>query len=192
MAIKEQENFRFSEHKWLIPTGFGDKKRQFSCLLGVKGADVVEMEGLHKNLGALISSCSRGDYAGRNISDSRFIEDSSTRAADLRTKETVLVVTVRNQQSRAQGSFMTPPLRDDFDTTHGSADMVALADGLKANASLLVRLPGANEDVPVNVDWVQIRPVVLDQQAAPAAPTTGIGATDNEMLIAEQSQHVPA
>jgi len=192
MAIKNQENFRFSEHKWLIPTGYGDKKKQFSALLGVRGDNVAEMEGLHKNLGSLISSCSRADYAGRNISDTRFIEDASTRAADLRVKETVLVVTVRNQQSKAQGSFMTPPLRDDFDTTHGSPDMTALADGLKANASLLVRLPGGNEDVPVNVDWVQIRPVVLDQQAAPAAPTTGISASDNEMLIAEQSQHVPA
>lgn len=191
MAIKLQDSFRFSEHKWLIPLGYGDKKKQFTCLLGVKGDSVVEMESLHSNLGTLISSVTRGDYAGRNISDARFIEDAKTRAADLRTRETHLVVTVRNQQSKASGSFMTPPIRDDFDVRHGSPDMVALADGLKANAALLVRLPGSNEDVPVNVDWVQIRAIVMDQQAAPVGPTGGIGMTDNTMLISEQEQFTP-
>jgi hypothetical protein len=193
MAIKVQENFRFSEHKFAIPTGYGDRKRIYSPRLGVLGDTVEEMETKHVALGNLLASFTRADKSGRNMSDARFIEDSSTRAANLRTQEQILIVTVKNQQSGQKRTFVMPPIRDDMDVTTGSADMQALEDGLKANAAILVRLPGDAEDFPVPIDWVKIQPKVVEQEAAPAAPTGGLdGASGDDVLeIAEQEQTYP-
>lgn len=190
MAIKEIQNFRFVNLAYYIPRGFAGKNAWWVPRIGVAGIDEAARAAKVNNFRIGVNDITRAELAGISDSAHRMIEDTATRPSNLTTSETVLYVKVMNQQSGKKGSMILPPIKAGKDFSDpASTEYQDLVNLIKNNLSLLVRLPGEQNDVSVPVDYVRIYPRILRQEDAAAAPTVGIDSTDDELEMASQ---VPA
>lgn len=185
MAFKQAQGFAFVDLAYNVPTGYGDTRKWWRPRFGVAGApaDHYTKADAIKNA---INAVTRADFCGRSFSDGRMIEDDLTRPANLSTLETILHVTLGNQQSGKRASVYLPPIKDGIDVSAKSADLAALKAALIANCSMLVRTAGNDNDLPYVIDYVKITPINQEQSDAPASPTAGIGVGDDMLAANEQ------
>ena len=186
MAIKNISNFSFVDLGYYVPSGIGKKNNWFVPRVGIGHTSEAQKETKIQALRTAIGAVTRAEIMGMSFSSVRMIEDKATRPQNMRTLEHVLVCKLYNSQANARGSMVLPPVKDSVDIRSGSADMVALADAIKANCSLLIRTDANDNDVPCRVTHVEIFPRIIQQTEAADAPTVGIDEADDEMTVPEQ------